>query len=296
MPSISRYVFLLALLWPHLLNAQSLPSQPDHKYHSAYGPFPPFPVQIVKDPAETQAERENGARSDALSESDLKAQWKAADAAELGTRYAEEQTRLARYQFYLSVVGSVALAFSLLFNFVSLRQTRRAMSDARYAAQRQIRAYVSWVNGETLAHRSVENNELAALGIVPVIKNTGQSPAHLVSLYSHLQFVPAGESLPAVMVDRTAAAANVELGAQNTFGLTSQHFSIDAAYKIHRKELRCFLFGWGAYRDVFQSEDDQPREFKFCFEVFVISPPDRVEDSKVIDLHAVPEFSLTARD
>jgi hypothetical protein len=296
MLSISRYVFLLAVLWPHLLNAQSLPSHPDYGSHSAYGPFPPFPVQIVKDPIDTQAERENDARSDALSESDLKAQWKAADAAELGARYAEEQTRLARYQFYLSIAGSVALAFSLGFNFISLRQTRRAMSDARYAAQRQIRAYVSWLNGESLVLRSVENNEVAALGIVPVIKNTGQSPAHLVSLYSHLQFVADGEVLPGVIVDRAAATANVELGAQNTFGLTSQHFSIDDAYKIHRRELRCFLFGWGAYRDVFQSEDDQPREFKFCFEVFVISPPDRVEDSKVLDLHAAPEFSLTARD
>lgn len=134
-----------------------------------------IPVRIMVSENEKKTAEAVEQRSKAHDESDLKAQWKAADSAAESVKYAKKQVTIAWWQIGLSVVTSVGFIISLIFNFMSLRQTRQAMSKAQKIGQAQLRAYLS-ISKVTLKKDS--------RAVWSTIENSGQTPAFSVEITS----------------------------------------------------------------------------------------------------------------
>jgi hypothetical protein len=124
---------------------------------------------------------------------------------------------------------------------------------------------VSW-DGAKLAFGIDETGNVANCVLISSIKNTGQSPAELVALYSHLAIIPVDQS-PKIVFSPSGIACNHDIGAGNLFDLRDQLLSTPDAYAVSRGERRCYLLGWAAYRDVFSKEGDTDRVLTFCFEI-----------------------------
>jgi hypothetical protein len=117
--------------------------------------FPKF-VQAVEEkrPCRDQRSRD---------ESDLCAQWRAANAA-------EDAAGWAWWQLVVSVAGVIGLGVTLWFNRIALAVARDANAETRRIGEAQTRAYVSI--------SSVQGQHYAdGLVLKAIAKNSGQSPA-----------------------------------------------------------------------------------------------------------------------
>lgn len=102
----------------------------------------PIPVRIIVGDDEKKAAIDLEQKTRDHDDSDLKAQWKAADAAAEGARYSKDQVEIAWWQLGLSLLGSVALIISLSLTVVSLRETKEAMRFTREIGEAQVRSYL----------------------------------------------------------------------------------------------------------------------------------------------------------
>ncbi len=170
-------------------------------------PVAPLPVQAVKPVEPPKLERPCN-RGDDKRDSDLCAQWKAADAA----RDAADSTR---WGVLLGIVGTIGLFWTLFYTRAAVKVAQAATKDADSAleiaernataaadlvkvsqasAQKQLRAYVDfddvvWVRDEARDEEPNEYGDKAKLcvGVSLGIKNFGHTPAFAVaskSVYS----------------------------------------------------------------------------------------------------------------
>ncbi|HEY8577592.1 MAG TPA: hypothetical protein VIL88_14795 [Devosia sp.] len=174
----------------------------------------------------------------------------------------------------ISLVGLVLVRRT----FIETRRTANAAIEAnataRLLGEAQVRAYVSWDHASTASMHAQMDGAVVAFRFAPVIKNTGQSPATLKLLYVDMPLLSQSEPAPNITFSRMGAEVEHELGAGNVFNLSDRFLSMDEAWEVYQGKKRCFLFGYGEYRDVFWQRDADTRVFRFCFEVFIRTPPD----------------------
>lgn len=178
---------------------------------------------------------------------------------------------------FVALIVSVAGVVLVRMTFVETRTTAQAAvasnETARRLGEAQVRAYVSWDGAERNVARSTENNELVGFILVPVIRNTGQSPAYIRMLYTYLSLVDLDAPPPLVTFSREGAEVDHELGAGNAFNMSDRMITADEARAINLRQKRCFLMGYGEYRDVFWQSERDTRSFRFSFEVTLQTPP-----------------------
>ncbi len=136
------------------------------------------------------------ANSKLASDSQLCAEWKSADAAQLSAKYSREQTRIAWLSFALSIATTVAAVFAAIFTGISVRVIRKQAQDGEKAlefsrksaeissrhAEQSLRATVSqlrpWVEVEIYENSiKAAHDKSRAVTLHLRIKNHGATPA-----------------------------------------------------------------------------------------------------------------------
>jgi len=166
----------------------------------------------------------------------------------------------AQAVFWLTAIGAAISAFGIYFVWLSLRQTRQAISTDREVGHAQVRAYLS-IETETpiLNPASIPKHEFK-------IENTGQSPAYsvayiagfrlldeqLTDLNGQLAVVAEGQEMPKISLGSSRSMTVEAVG-------TELISSGDLA-KILDGEKHMYFFARVFYRDVF----GQSHETSFC--------------------------------
>lgn len=130
---------------------------------------PSIPVRIIESPEETQRTRDREAASDNHESDDLKAQQKAADAADRAATAAERQVVTAWWQVGVGIVGIAALVATI---WLSVRSTNAAVRSANLAERVFTDIERPWV--------VIDINSVGAAlaNAMPIsIVNHGRSPA-----------------------------------------------------------------------------------------------------------------------
>ncbi|WP_321505302.1 hypothetical protein [Breoghania sp.] len=181
----------------------------------------------------------------------------------------EAQQEMARWTAIMGVVGIVSIPLSvlgLIALWLSLRQTRRAISTDREVGHAQVRAYVSLEPA-----RITEISPGKVLSGKFEIKNTGQSPAHQMKYIARIFVENAGFSeseadiVAAIPDDRKLGAfipANGSMEGEAESDILSED-DIKSAMKTGDKKL--FLVCIVTYFDVFGVERGYPeRKTRLC--------------------------------
>lgn len=110
-------------------------------------------------------------------ESDLCAQWKAANAAENSALW-------TKWGFWIGVIGSALLLWQIMLTRIAVEDTgeatvamRKANEIARESMERQLRAYLDFNGVKWRRHPSKDTPGKIAAGLFVCIKNYGQTPA-----------------------------------------------------------------------------------------------------------------------
>lgn len=162
----------------------------------------------------------------------------------------------AQAVFWLTAIGAAISAFGIYFVWLSLRQTRQAISTDREVGHAQVRAYLT-IESET---------PIISPGKVPLhefqIKNTGQSPAYSVAYIAgflvlpkplppgrrHLGSIAGGQEMPNMALGSNASMTVEGVGPDL---LSHQEYSDVVA---GRQGL--YFFARVFYKDVFQQEHE----------------------------------------
>jgi hypothetical protein len=225
-----------------------------------------------------------GLRSDC--NDDLCQQMRMADAAERATAYAGTQIWLGTGSLILLAIATYFTGRAARYAKLAADEARRGadagivaakaaqdtVDETRRIGEAQVRAYLSW-SGANVGVGVDRSSNFVGFTFVPRVKNTGQSPASLIALYSHLELLEVGKS-PEVFFDPVGTACNDIIGSGNPFEFMGQSLSKEDARAVFSRERRCYLLGWGAYRDVFSRDEDPNRTLTFCFEVSIRTPPE----------------------
>lgn len=99
-------------------------------------------------------------------------------------------------------------------------------------------------------------------------------------------------SRPEARFDPLHSGVNSDVGAGNTFEMVRCWISAEDALLVYNGTKEAHLFGWGEYRDVFQTAGDTPHQFRFCFKVSLVNPPS--VENNLLELHAVTEYDYLA--
>lgn len=77
--------------------------------------------------------------------------------------------------------------------------------------------------------------------------------------------------------------------------MVSHRLILSDAQEVFRKESRCYLFGWGAYRDVFWETGQPDHTFSFCFEITFTMPPElarKAEGVSFVHFQSVTDYRI----
>lgn len=186
-----------------------------------------------------------------------------------------------------ATVGGVLVGFTslvlLTLAVIYAKQAAVAAADAAKAAQdtvaetrrigeAQVRAYISW-DGSHMGMMIDDQRNIVGCGFAPQVKNTGQSPAVLVELYSHLALLNP-DKVPDIKFKTAGAACNHTIGAGNALELAELLLSKERAASVFRRQERCYILGWAAYRDIFSKDGDPDHTITFCCEIKFRTSPD----------------------
>lgn len=216
---------------------------------NAKQPTPPLPVRVVG-PVKTQesaqaSEYENPCRKGSDNrDSDLCAQWKAADAARDAADYARQQLLIAAF-------GIAGLILTLWLTYGALNATRAGVDLAADTAKRQLRAYISADKIQALGFRPGGQQ---ALGVL--IKNSGQTPAYGVRVISRRQFSNMGpDRFRFRFGEREEGFSYADLGPGQDFAHINRHdepMAPELYDAIVGGEIVLIFAGVIVYRDAFK--------------------------------------------
>lgn len=226
-------------------------------------------------------------------EADLCQQWRMAEATEKGVALAFSQYRWNIAQSIGTIIAAIATAMAAWAAVRAANAARDTVAETRRIGEAQVRAYISW-DGAEIGFGVDDRGDVVHCAFMPSIKNTGQSPANLVGLYSHIDLI-SGDDTPDVLFAPDGVACGHVIGAGNRFHLGDQCISKDEASEVFSGTRRCYLLGWAAYRDVFMSPATQDHVLTFCFEVAFRFPPSGWTRPIVNDAKSVTLVSLTSR-
>lgn len=249
-------------------------------------PFPP--LRFVYGPEDAKETEQPCKPEEDNRNSDLCAQWKAADAA-------KESAYWTKWTFFLGVFGSIIGGATFAAAFAAARYAKRAaiatektIDETRRIGEAQVRAYVSWHS--TIINRGFSHDDLpmgekkiTGFRFIPKIQNTGQSPALMVSLCS-LPWIGAPDDIPTGTFSLAYAASETFVGAGNELSLIGHFISMDDAIGAYKGEKRFCILGYFAYRDVFQPKDSEPHVSSFCLQPFFEADPANIRPDT--DLYA----------
>jgi hypothetical protein len=247
MPRSYRFIIVALglILAGHHPNAEAQPQQAAPQERSAKA------LENIAATYDEQAERTERSPDsnpcepgDDQRNSDLCAQWKAADAAADSAWWA--------------AVGAFASAISTLLVLIALYLAFRSNWIARDTARRQLRAYVNVV--------SYVNDSLCAdvpFKVMVNVKNKGQTPAAKVSGHVQMAFrvIPLKNNSfeldePKDGRSYTSLASDEPMNVSNTF---DRGFTHEEVFALRNGGAKLFVFGEVTYTDIFQ----KPQKTKF---------------------------------
>lgn len=141
-------------------------------------------VQIIEEDAEAEARQARQQRAEQREEDALVTQRALEDA---NRRIAEA----AEWQTWIIGIGTLAIVATLVLTFVTNKTARDAVKVTQAMGQAQVRAYISW-GGSRIGIKLSDGKNTSGFIFIPMVKNTGRSPAHITALYSDI-FITKGE-------------------------------------------------------------------------------------------------------
>jgi hypothetical protein len=171
MPRGYRCVIIALVGWLSLAATQQ-PAKEQSNRAQAEQVEPPAPYAPYKPLSEDPCYRSND-----HDQADLCAQWRAAFAAEKAAKAAERSVTW-------TILGTAVSAIALVGLFLSLRQTSRALSDARANAYAELRAYVYSVNTD------IEEVRPNKWRVSTKHRNAGKTPATDVQAFIQARLMP----------------------------------------------------------------------------------------------------------
>ena len=241
---------------------QSPPIENHHEGHEnnsqGYTTDSPLPVFIVKDKIESQSSQKSEEESKKHDQSDLDAQWKAANAASESAQIARDQLWLGWWQFWLAVGGTIALIYSLVLSRIATRAAVHAVEITKDTAKRQLRAYLVASSGSI--ERIAEGYILTA-----VIGNSGQTPAFSIkhNSESFCGKYPDGGPPPILDVNNTHYSV---IGAGDEFFCAQRLITDDpdrAMREVQEGKIGFWIHGIVKYADCFG--DTHTTKFRLVF-------------------------------
>ena len=279
---LKRYwiiVFAFGLVW--------LPVQPQHSWsqeqkipqHAQIDiPLPDFGLFENSDesnglyqPCEQGEENRN---------SNLCAQWKAADAAKKSADWAVNTFWLGIYGAIIGTFTLAAAGAAAFYAKKAAEHTERgadaaeeAVEETRRMGMVQTRAYMSFDHYECKTGIK-DDGSVGGFRFLVHVKNTGQSPAYIRNFFTFIACVSPDEDIPDVIVPDEESIVDSEIGGNSLGQMWPFDLDIDTARKIYFEELACYFVGYGSYWDVFQTEKDARHEFRFCHRLIFKVPPE----------------------
>ncbi len=199
---------------------QAVEGHPDRRAGDDEKPRPkagwPPSIEAGEEASHTECGTPEECRSEQRDYSDLRAQWKAADAA-------EGQHHLAWWQTWIALTATAIAGLGTFYVVWSFKETRRsadaanAAADAAIVANRmaresyrtQVRAWMVYQGGE-INFNAMKDGTINFVAVSLVWKNNGQTPA--ISVQGRISAgIPAGTE---PILDLIGAAGNYAIGPQ----------------------------------------------------------------------------------
>jgi hypothetical protein len=143
-----------------------------------------LPVRIIENPEQAKRANETEKESRKHDQSDLEAQWKAADSAFDSAKYSKELLTISWWQFWLASAGTIALIYSIMLNrratgaaITANSNTIKAIQQEQENAQRGLQAYLCASNA-----RFITPTVSAPIEFEIKISNSGQTPAKNIAV------------------------------------------------------------------------------------------------------------------
>jgi hypothetical protein len=189
-------------------------------------------------------------------ESDLCAQWRAAEAGENSAFWAE-------WGFWITILGSGLLLWQIALTREAVQDTGRATEAMREAneiardtAHRQLRAYLTPKEIVRDRRFNMNNGEGEAdyLRVQIIIQNTGQTPAVNLGVGIDCIIAPEGEQ---VFKMENVPHGGSLVGAGLTTKTAELFFPLEHLYSCYLKDLSVYLKLMCIYRDVISDESHE---------------------------------------
>ena len=207
-------------------------------------------------------------------DSDLCAQWKAADAASASAHY-------NWWQLAIGIIGALGLVGALGLAY-------QANAIARDTAKRQLRAYLVLENIEMEA--DLRKGKLRGIDIWAVLQNVGSTPAEVYDAYSDCWIVNDGKPVPSPnLAPKDGVVINVTIGNTTTpQRFAHANFSRAELMQIHEKSRHLYVYMIIRYRDIFK----ETREIARLTEIVIEGTfhRDQTPDSLSFRPQTVPNF------
>ncbi|MES2444651.1 MAG: hypothetical protein V4574_17640 [Pseudomonadota bacterium] len=204
-------------------------------------------------------------------ESDLAAQWKAAD-------WVMWAGVLAGVQLLISAIGLYALLETIKQGRRALKRARKANRISEDTAKRQLRAYLIYRRLVFTPVFNISSRSLTKVKITAMFENRGQTPAFLTSMFFHGEFFPIDEEPAKPTGEHQIFDAVVSSNQEVTVGgFSGLPLTVGILADIFQKKSRFFVNIVLKYRDIFGAswETHQVVETVCHFDPQVIVCPKR---------------------
>jgi hypothetical protein len=166
---------------------------------------------------------------------DLCQQWRVAEAAET--------------QIFLSVLGLILLAFTLVFTAIAAVAAWRTVNTMRRTSERQLRAYVSFV-GPAFQISKVGDDEQIVISVEARMKNAGQTPAHNCIISIGWLEADAGQPTPTIIFQDRLATPVATVGPNIEFVSRRDRKPVATVIDASFARRRLYLFVRCDYEDI----------------------------------------------
>jgi len=221
-------------------------------------------------------------------ESDLCAQWRAANAAENSAFW-------AKWSFSVTVLGAIGLGITLWFNLKAWEAAKKANEISEDTARRQLRAYVSQ-EGWDWRFYSADNANIDRWDVNIDWVNGGVTPTRNLRLllwkYSEINDIPE-EYLFDYKPENPGTSLHIPPNGKRTS--VRIDFSPSELLEAQRGARFLYLWGWAKYHDVIAQIPEHIT--KFCYRVYIVGDPTKVPaESEAVKFFSMPHWRHNCAD
>jgi hypothetical protein len=196
------------------------------------------------------------------SESELCAQWRAANAGENSAFWAQ-------WSFWVSGLSAAGILAALILTINSNKIARSALSVSSTNTQKELRAYI-YNMGNSWSFVTIVESGIAYWRGSAVWQNLGNTPAKDVELQIW-HYIQDSEMPIDFAFDKYEKPVRIVIAPQGSVNSSHVNVYYEEMIDVYEGRKYLYLWGWCRYNDIF--EESPQRLTRFCYRVFVEDNP-----------------------